>query len=52
MVDRYDLECNDYNDFSMNKHPQGEYVEYEDYRRLEADYQDLQSRVEDLYRSL
>lgn len=50
-VDRYDLVCNDYNDFSMNKHIHGDYVEYCDYEELEKKYDYLVSRITDLYRS-
>lgn len=51
-VDRYDLECHDYNDFSMNKCHDGDYVEYGDYQELEKKYDDLVNQVVNLYRSV
>lgn len=52
MVTKYDLECNDYNDYSMNVQPDGDYVEWDDYEALEKKYEALCKMIEQIYREI
>ena len=38
---RYGWEVNEENDFALVEHPQGQYVDYEDYARLKAEIERL-----------
>jgi hypothetical protein len=40
---RYDWKVNEENDFDLMEHPNGEFVRYEDYARLKAEVERLQS---------
>jgi hypothetical protein len=51
-VSRYDIECNDYSAFSVNLHPEGDYVEYCEYADLLDKYNDLCNQITDLYKGI